>query len=221
MDFINTIVSDVNKCLSGIDEKLKEFIEIEARLGIFDQDNNMFDSNIGEDNYLMIDDMFNTFKKWKNPSKSEVTDYYSGNMRLSIDGEGTKQCVEKTKIKNFTYISENLPLDIRISISLEKPLPVSKFPRAKSALKNRQKLRMSREWQNASFDITKVTSTDKGETIETFEIEVEHKGKLLSPEENIFQIFYKIMDCNYCCDGFIKTETCMLPLETFSAQKVN
>lgn len=220
MDFINKIVIDVNECISNIPSELKEFIELETRLGIYDQENSMFDSNIGEENYILIENMLNSFNKWNNIVKSEITDYYSGNMRLSIDSEGEKKCVEKTKVKNFTYISENLPLDIRISVSIEKPIPISKFPRAKSSLKNRQKNRISREFQNAKFDITKITSIEKGETIETFEIEVEHVGKLFNPEENIFQMFYKIMDCNYCCDGFIKTETNLLPLENFMAEEV-
>mgnify|MGYP006147449689 CR=1 FL=1 len=221
MEFIDKIITDVKSCIESIPEENQEFIEIEARLGIFDQENKIFDSNIGEDNYEMIESMLNTFNGWKNFSKSETTDYYSENMRLSICSEGTKKCIEKTRIKNFTYMTENLPLDIRISISIEKPIAVSKFPRAKSSLKNRQKSRISREYQKATFDTTKVISTDKGETVETFEIEVEHIGTLGSSIENsVFQIFYKILDCNYCCDGFIKTESSLLPIETFSAQEI-
>lgn len=216
---IQQIVEVVSEELSKYDNL--DSIELEARLGIFDQENNRFDSNIGEENYQKLEHMLASFGGWLNVEKSSTIDYFSNNLRLSQNKDTKEQkCIEKVRIKSFTFISENLPMDIRISISRENPVAVSKFPRARSKLKQRQKDRVSREFQNAVFDLTRVQSQEMGEIVETFEYEVEHKGGMSNIPNSVFQMLYKVLDANYMIDGYLKSEGLELPLEMFSAQMV-
>ena len=215
--------------ITGIIESVKtelmkydnlDSIELEARLGIYDIDSSKFSSNIGSANYEKINEMLDTFKGWNNKKNEVSTVYSKDNMRLKVSDSGDKSVIEKVKLKNLTYVLKDLPLDIRISISRETPIPTNKFPRSFKTLPKRIKERISREFQNASFDLTSVKVPVDKIMEQTFEFEVEHIGDFKNPEEAIFQIIYKVLDANYMLDGFQRNEGMTLPLELFEAIKV-
>lgn len=219
---IQEIVEIINEYLSKCSSL--ESIELEIRLGIYDQENKCFDSNIGEENFDTINNMLNTFNGWDNVNKTNITNIYGKNLRLTINNE-TKEtnCIEKVKLKNFTFISETLPLDFRISINREIDTPVSKFPKARSKLMKRNKNLVSREYQNALFELSQIDTEEKNsDIVQTFEYEIEHNGPLCEEnmKESIFQMIYKALDANFMIDGFMKTRDNPLPLEMFSAQMV-
>ena len=219
---IQEIVEIVDEYLSKCSSL--DSIELEIRLGIYDQENNCFDSNIGEENYNQIMNMLNTFEGWKSLRNENITNIYGKNLRLSVNNT-TKEtkCIEKVKLKNFTFISETLPLDFRISINREIDIPVSKFPKARSKLMKRTKKLSSREYQNALFELSQIdTEENNSDIVQTFEYEIEHNGPLCreNMKESIFQIIYKALDANFMIDGFLKTQDNPLPLEMFSAQMV-
>jgi hypothetical protein len=198
-----------------------ESIELEARLGIYDTENNKFDSNIGIANYEKINEMLDTFKQWNSTKKTSVTTLSTDKLRMTTDATtGEKTAIEKIKLKHLTFVLEDLPMDIRVSISRETPIPLGKFPTSKRNITTRIKERTSKVFQNASFDLTCV-KVPVGKSMEqTFEFEVEHLGDFQNPDEAIFQMLYKVLDANYMLDGFQKNEGMMLPIEVLTMMQV-
>ena len=216
-DIVEEVSSEFEKIMKtcgGSDE-----LELEVRLGIFDQDNNRFDSNIGEDHFCIIDGILDKFTRWDNVKHTNTIDRYNKNLRYTTDTK-TKNvtCIKKDRLASFTYTTEQLPFDFRFSISRETKVSAKgDTPSGHS----RDKSRTSRCWQNASIDMTRVMgSTKMGHKEETFEFEVEHSGPITDIRNNVYQIFYKCMDANYMCDGFIRKSGMELPLEAFSYVKV-
>lgn len=218
---IDQIVEIVAEELSKYDNL--DSIELEARLGIYDES---FDPNIGEEHYNTILGMLDSFDGWLEKSKIKCIDKYNKNLRLTtyeyLDETKEKEpkCIEKVKLKNFTFVTENLPFDFRISISREISVPVSKFNNKKKDLYQRVKTRDSRIFQNASFDLTIVETKEDSNIIQSFEYEIEHVGEFKCKKEAVFQMLYKLLDANYMIDGFLKTENLELPLELFSATMI-
>ena len=220
---------NIDQIVSVVSEGLKKYqdldsLEFEVRLGIYDEENKRFDSHIGEEHYNTIEKMLKSFSGWVSQKSTTTNDYFSKNLRLSVDQDKKQKCVEKVRLENFTFISENLPLDIRFSISREIPVLVSKFPKSKMKTPQREKERVSREFQDASWDLTKVKSRDENDNIiQVFEFEVEYKGDIKESQNLpnvVFQVLYKALDANYMIDGFLRTKGARLPLEMFSAQMV-
>lgn len=217
---ISNIVDTVSSFIEGLEDHTN--IELEVRLGVYDSDNKRFESNIGEDAYDTINTLLDSFKGWEVSNVGVSNTYGPNNLRLSQFEDGTKKCIEKTRLKDFTYVVENLPFDIRISISRETPTLISKFPKSRKTLQVRDKKTLVRNFQNASFELSKVTYNDQTKNlVEVFEYEVEHIGDLKNnTKESVFQLVYKALDALFAIDGFIKTEDNQLPLEIFTATQV-
>lgn len=212
---LETIIEPVCAAL----EKYKNVpnIEIEGRLGIFDQEGKCFDTNIGEDYYKSIDSLLNSCTVWDTSAENHITDFFNDRLRLSVDNNTAQQyCVEKKKLEKFTFINENGPLDFRISISKEDPVRVDKFPtKNRNSMKQREKKRKSFVMRDYSFDLTKVTNKNKENIVEEYyEYEVENKKKEIKDTKHIVHsIVLKLLDATYACDGFIKTKDNELPME--------
>jgi hypothetical protein len=69
IDF-SKIVEPIQKAL----EKYKNLpnIELEGRLGIWDEDNQTFDSNIGEEYYNTINQLLESCQKWEDKKNSNL-----------------------------------------------------------------------------------------------------------------------------------------------------
>lgn len=211
---ISTIVETINEELSKYDNL--DSIELEARLGIYDMETKKFDSNIGSPNYEKINEMLDTFKNWESVTEVVTNEKIIDNLRLITDLDNNETVIEKIKLKSFTFVLEDLPLDMRVTISREIKQPVSKFKKTKKGIYNRIKERTSRVFQNASIDLTSV-KVPVGKALEqTFEFEVEHIGDFKNPKEAIFQMLYKLLDADYMLDGFQRTEGMLLPIDLFS-----
>lgn len=213
MENIKEIVKNVNDVL----EKYKNVpnIELEGRLGIYDQETKKFDSNIGEEYHGSISSMLNSFNGWESKETSNITDYFTDKLRLSVDNKTARQsCIEKKKLATFTYINENGSLDFRISISKEDPVRVDKFPnKQRSQLFQREKTRESYTLKKNKYELSKVNNKNKsGDIEEYYEYEVESKN-IDNREQAIFSIIFKLLDATYACDGFLKTKDNTLPIE--------
>ncbi len=131
-------------------------IEFEGRLGIYDHENKKFDSNIGEEYYINIQNMLDSFQNWNSKITTEIIDYFHNNARISVDNK-TKQvigCIEKKKISTFNYINDGLSLDFRVDISKEVPVKIPK--KYENSKFKRVKYRQSYIFNNVSCDITKI-----------------------------------------------------------------
>lgn len=210
-------------------DKLEKFIntdeiEFEGRLGIFDSESNNFDSNIGEEYYVSIMCMLESFEGWKSKKNVSLVDYFSGKLRLSVNNEtAQRKCIEKKKLHNFTCVNETLPLDFRISISKEVPIKISSFPKDLSKLVKRCKERVIYEYNSMSFELTKIITETEESLEESYEFEVEYTGNFSLEKDlknTIFDLIYKIIGGAFACNGIINTESKTLPLETLSIKVI-
>lgn len=201
-------------------------IELEARLGIYNEESGTFDADIGEDNYNIIKEMLESYKSWDSTSNTDVTDYFfNRGVRVSLnnspDGE-VLEVIRKKKLKHFTFQTESQPLDIRISLKTEEIIKMEEKYTPDNAKFFRKKRRVSRKHQDASFDLTIIETEEESQILQEFEYEVEYIGKLSKENlhEAVFSVLYKILDANYMVDGFLKTKDMELPLDLFSAKMV-
>lgn len=222
----------MDKSFSAIVEPIKEVlekykdtlnVELEGRLGIYNADEGVFDTNIGEESYKKILDMLKSCKKWEDEDEVTITDYFSKNLRLSVDDKGNKKCIEKRKVSQHTFVNVTHPFDFRISVSIEEPKDIKRFPSRRDKLKSREKFRKTFNYDKNSFDITRVDSKNKENEIAThFEYEVEHVGNF---SENIgtdiLKIVTRLLDATYACNGIIKEENNELPLEELNIKLVD
>lgn len=216
---------DINEIVRVVSEELSKYqtsldtIELEMRLGIYD--NTKFDSNIGEDNYNILTKMLESFDGWESNTCKTYTDVsISGNRRIRMIDGVPSECVKKERLSDFTFQCENLPFDIRVSISRETPITIPKIPKTTTKSSYREKCRISKKFQNALFEITTVKYTENNKSLIVYQYEVEHSGPIDNIPNNIYQLLYKILDANYMIDGFMKTSDSKLPLELFSANLV-
>ena len=217
--------------IEPVKEVLKTYVEsypnleVEGRLGIYDEDAGYFDTNIGEEYYKNIETMLNSCKTWKSQDDINCTDYFYNKLRLSVNDKGSQHCIEKIKLAQFTFVNESGPLDFRLTIAVEDPKKVNVFPNKREDLKSREKRRKQFVHGKYNFDLTRVISREnskKKEANEYFEYEIEYinEGNVSIKEEDpgnlIFSIILKLLDASFSCDGLIKTDDNELPMENMS-----
>lgn len=221
MDNIRDLVKEVENSLNiFVDKYGNDSIELEGRLGIYDSDDNKFDSNIGEENYAKLKALLDSCENWKSNKTINLIDSISNdNKRLSIISENdkiTKKCIIKKRLATFTYVdnSETLGLDFRISISLEISTNPEKFNEENIILK-REKNRNKYFIENFSFDLTEVIENNE----KYYEYEIEDAGNILNGQ-SIFSIIFKLLDGIYACQDFIKTKNNNIPIKDLSIKCV-
>lgn len=218
---LNDIVVVVSEAMSEYKDSL-DTIELEIRLGIYDNTNKIFDTNIGEDNYNTLNKMLASYNGWELNRTSVYTDVsLSGNRRVKMVDDVPTECVKKERLRDFTFQCENLPFDIRVSISRETSIPIPKIPKTTTKSSYREKNRITRKHQNALFDITMVKFMENNKNLIVYQYEVEHDGPLDNIPNNVYQLLHKILDANYMIDGFLKTNENKLPIELFSCSMVD
>lgn len=188
-------------------EKYKdhENIELEFRVGSFDQDSETFNSFVCKEFYTKIQNVLQTNKSWLSKKKSKTNDYFNDGMRLSVHEDGTKTCIAKSKLCVLDFMFEDTPFDIRVCFSEEKPVKVSKFKNGSKTLYNRKKNRISYLHKVWSYDITTVTTVENTveETFSEIELDVNNLKEVLKtikPKYLIHSSLLKIKDLVNMCE---------------------
>ena len=88
----------MNNCIQQITESYYKYkdnseIEIESRLGFFNI--GKFDTNVTEEFFNKIKNKFDNTSTWDNVEKINKTDYYYDKVRISIEDDGTTECIQK------------------------------------------------------------------------------------------------------------------------------
>ena len=167
-------------------------VEIEGRLGIYDEDKKKFSSNVGKDNYNKIQHLLESCPKWNAKDDTNETDYSSKKMRLSQNENGTQRCVKKTRIMVIDFILENGPLDFRVAVNKEVPVDVDSFPTTEKSENVRKKNRKTFQYKMWNFDLTKVITRKTSIEEHSYEFEIE-----LSKERN------EIIDTKYLSESLL------------------
>ena len=196
----------MNKCIGEIVEQLynyreKKNIEIEARLGFFNI--GKFDSNITEFFFNKIKKKFDNTSTWINVENINKTDYYYNKIRISVEDDGTTECVEKKRFKNLDYEIDDSPLDFRISFSQENNVHNKDYLN-KDNLFTRVKNRIRYEHENVYFDLTEVTTENNSVSETSYEIEIEIKPNDKSCLYNSIDLVLKSLDLVNICEPISK-----------------
>lgn len=144
-------------------------LEIEFRIGIYDQDRQTFETNIGKENFEKISEQLNSSDIWSEVLTKNTVDYFLNGRRLSIAGD-EKICIKKNKLEVHDFVISGSKFDLRVSVSRE--LKTNKFQQEKANY-IRVKDRTSYVHDIWSYDLTTIRSKDSNEPISyEFELEV-------------------------------------------------
>lgn len=144
-------------------------LEYEFRLGYMED--NVFNTDTPDEFYEKILQKLRTNTKWQSVSNVEVTDYFVGDVRHSIQTNGESSTIKKTKLASIDFRYHNTPFDIRFSISREEP--VTKKVNTADATYVRKKTRTVFKHKFWTYDISKIETTTNGVKETTNEIELD------------------------------------------------
>tara|TARA_Y100000389_G_C17434520_1_gene504670 strand:+ start:117 stop:818 length:702 start_codon:yes stop_codon:yes gene_type:complete len=153
-------------------DKYKNYsnIEIEIRLGYIQE--KYFDSNITNEYYKKINNTLNSFEDWSYNDNKTTTDYYDGNLRLSIDMEGNRSAMKKVRLTDIDIVYDSGPFDIRISVSQETPIDPNDVNN-NNLKTSRNKTRITRIYDKWKFDLSEVTTENNNLKKKSYEFEIE------------------------------------------------
>ena len=196
----------MNDCIQKITESYYKHkddsdIEIEARLGFFNI--GKFDTNVTEEFFLKIKNKFDKTSTWDNVEKINKTDYYYDKIRISIEDDGTTECIQKKNLEKLDFEIENSPFDFRISFSSEKNVPNKNYT-SKEGLYTRVKERTRYTLKDVYFDLTIVTTENNAVVNKTYEIEIEIKPNDKSCLYNSINLVLKTIDLINMCENIGK-----------------
>ena len=196
----------MNDCIQKITEsyykhKDNSDVEIEARLGFFNI--GKFDTNVTEEFFLKIKNKFDKTSTWDSVEKINKTDYYYDKIRISIEDDGTTECIQKKNLEKLDFEIENSPFDFRISFSSEKNVPNKNYT-SKEGLYTRVKERTRYTLKDVYFDLTVVTSENNAVVNKTYEIEIEIKPNDKSCLYNSINLVLKTIDIINMCENIGK-----------------
>ena len=196
----------MNDCIQKITESYYKHkddsdIEIEARLGFFNI--GKFDTNVTEEFFLKIKNKFDKTSTWNNIEKINKTDYYYDKIRISIEDDGTTECIQKKNLEKLDFEIENSPFDFRISFSSEKNVPNKNYT-SKEGLYTRVKERTRYTLKDVYFDLTIVTTENNAVVNKTYEIEIEIKPNDKSCLYNSINLVLKTIDIINMCENIGK-----------------
>ena len=196
----------MNDCIQKITESYYKHkddsdIEIEARLGFFNI--GKFDTNVTEEFFLKIKNKFDKTSTWDSVEKINKTDYYYDKIRISIEDDGTTECIQKKNLEKLDFEIENSPFDFRISFSSEKNVPNKNYT-SKEGLYTRVKERTRYTLKDVYFDLTVVTTENNAVVNKTYEIEIEIKSNDKSCLYNSINLVLKTIDVINMCENIGK-----------------
>ena len=153
-------------------DKYKHYsnIEIEIRLGYIQE--NYFDTNITNEYYKKINNTLNSFDDWSYNDNKTTTDYYDGNLRLSIDNEGNRSAMKKVRLVDIDIVYDSGPFDIRISVSQETPIDPNDVNN-NNLKTSRNKKRITRIYDKWKFDLSEVMTENNNLKKKSYEFEIE------------------------------------------------
>ena len=192
----------MNNCVEQITDTYYKYkdnseIEIESRLGFFNI--GRFDTNVTEEFFKKIKNKFDNTNTWDNVEKINKTDYYYDKIRISIEDDGTTECIQKKKLEKLDFEIEDSPFDFRISFSSEKNVPNKNYT-SKEGLYTRVKERTRYTLKDLYFDLTIVTTENNAVVDKKYEIEIEIKPNDKSCLYNSINLLLKTLDIINICE---------------------
>ena len=160
----------------------------------------MFDTNVGQDVFTKLQRALEKYKGWERVEVEEYDVYYGeNNLRTTVYPDGTQNSIIKKSLEKIDYVTDRLPLDVRMGISKESPVDV---PDEMEYTASKHKVRTSYYRKNLRIDMTAVTGDpdDKdAEEAEEFQVELEIVNlKLVKSMQDFYSHVYKIknlLDC--------------------------
>jgi hypothetical protein len=143
--------------------KHKNNIEIEIRIGRVEEDKfyaGIFSVNF----YNKILESLNSYKNWNSVKTTDTVEYINNNIR-----KVNNKFISKQRIENINFSFKDTPYDFRISVSQETPINYDNFTHKII----RRKHRVSFEYKECLFELTKVEEENDEEIIENEEFEIE------------------------------------------------
>lgn len=182
-----------------------ENVEIEFRLGLYDDTSSKFNSRVCEKDYNRIMEKLKSSTSWSEVKNSDTKDYFDNGMRLSVDNKNKrkKKCIRKSKLVTLDFQFDGTPYDIRVCLSEEVPVPTTKF-KVNDSLFSRVKERCSFVYKFWSFDVTRVNFENSVEDV-YYEVELDAFGlkelmKKHSSEYILYSGLLKIKDLVNVCE---------------------
>ena len=144
-----------------------------------------------------------TNKSWLSEERKVTKDYFNNGLRLSVDCDGNKTCIRKTKLHTLDFRFEDTPFDVRVCFSKETPIPVSEFKLNKKMF-SRDKDRMSYKHKCWFYDITNVKTVYNTVEESNYEFELECNVsdalKVMKPFHVVHSSLLKIKDIVNMCE---------------------
>ncbi len=192
----------MNRCVQQITDTYYKYkdnkdIEIESRLGFFNI--GKFDTNVTEEFFEKIKSKFNETDIWDSVEQINKTDYFYDKIRISIEDDGTTECIQKKKLEKLDFEIEDSPFDFRISFSSEKNVPNKNYT-SKEGLYTRVKKRTRYSLKELYFDLTIVTTENNAVIDRKYEIEIEIKPNDKSCLYNSINLLLKTLDIINMCE---------------------
>lgn len=208
-DLIPAVIELVH-ILKDIPRQLSHQIEIEVRLGFIEDEEirrGHFDPDISEVNFKKIKSSLETFKEWDSRTKTDSTDYYHGDTRLTINKDASRTCMRKVKLTDYDFIYDGCPFDIRISVSQEIPMDPDAFEDNDECKFTRQKLRETFRTGAWKFELTEVVTEKNDLGSKSFEVELELEDFWKTAERHNFNLgwiahstFLKVRQLVFMCE---------------------
>lgn len=165
----------------------KEYIEIELRIGKINH--NIFDTNVGKQNFEKVLSGLRAFKAWERVLETDDEVYYwSSGVRCIYNGDCVYQKKNKIVNKNLKL---DRPFDVRLGIAQEVPADAPTDDANKSVSRKRWSF-----WRkNVRIDLTRVSGPPEDKDAEndtSYQIELE----ILSAktDQEIFSALHKVHD---------------------------
>jgi hypothetical protein len=173
-------------------------VEIEFRLGRKNRE--MFDPNVGEDTFRRVQQRLQKYTGWEKVQAIQDEVYYWPNNTRCVynDRTGTSVCIRKEKM--IVTDMTSVPLDVRMAVSKEIPVPQPHD----EAIRNVTRKRTSYIRKNVSIDLTEVQGStgdidDERKTVYQIEIEILNPTSLTSIFD-VYTILWKISDVLKICE---------------------
>ena len=180
------IQPDIQQAVEVLSQQINSWgnvphLEIEARLGYFDLDDDgnlslPFDSDVGQEWFNKI--MKALEKETLDVKRSTTTDYSLGSCRMTVDSSGARSAMKKKTMEHSNFTYKNSPFDTRVAFSQEEPMAVKDFSKmAKQQTPTvRKKIRTSFHTNHWKYELTRVEFTNN--TVDEARHEVEIEAKL-------------------------------------------
>ena len=167
-------------------------VEIEFRFGRMN--GAYFDTNIGRENFDYLRAGLDAFDGWEDVSSTHTTLYYNGKTRLILDEDtGEQEAMVKENIYKHDFALENLPLDLRFSVSTETPIHDDISDLVMDGMRVRKRKSYTRK--NLRIDLTEVSGDPEdldSEEVTTYQLEMEIVNpKKIKTDEEFFNIVHK------------------------------